>query len=158
MLVLHPHQMLKHAYRGRMRRAFLVGAPTAFAGFWKLLKGLLALNNTSPKTIQHISRHFKVFSVVQLLQAIQGCCQSRRRTVWRVGSLPFRWGGLAQGLSFSLRWVTLSAFFVFLGLADNARTLECGRASHGSRCAMHGTTCKRKLMPPRFQHMPCSRL
>ncbi|CAE7659613.1 unnamed protein product [Symbiodinium sp. CCMP2456] len=34
-------EMLKHAYRGRMRRAFLVGAPAAFGGFWKLLKGLL---------------------------------------------------------------------------------------------------------------------
>lgn len=34
-------EMLKHAYRGRLRRALLVGAPSAFSGLWRMVKGLL---------------------------------------------------------------------------------------------------------------------
>ena len=35
-------QMLKHAYRGRLRRALLVGAPSAFSGLWRMVKGPMA--------------------------------------------------------------------------------------------------------------------
>eukprot|EP00913_Durusdinium_trenchii_P035999 g33681.t1 len=34
-------EMLKHAYRGRLRHAFLVGAPSAFNALWRMVKGLL---------------------------------------------------------------------------------------------------------------------
>ena len=32
-------QMLKHAYRGRLRRALVVSAPYAFNGLWHVVKG-----------------------------------------------------------------------------------------------------------------------
>ena len=32
-------QMLKHAYRGRLRHAYVVGAPSAFNGLWRVVKG-----------------------------------------------------------------------------------------------------------------------
>lgn len=34
-------EMLKHAYRGRLRRALVVSAPYAFNGLWHVVKGLL---------------------------------------------------------------------------------------------------------------------
>eukprot|EP00438_Fugacium_kawagutii_P000244 Skav212289 [mRNA] locus=scaffold732:454337:454987:- [translate_table: standard] len=57
-------EMLKHAYRGCLHRAFVVGAPSAFNGLWRILKGLL------PKTTQE-----KVFfvSVKEARSEIEKC-------------------------------------------------------------------------------------
>lgn len=67
-------QMLKHAYRGRLRRALLVGAPSAFSGLWRMVKGPTAQCSWDPPLDLLPNTSWSM---------AWGCCPAVRRTVPR---------------------------------------------------------------------------